>query len=109
MQLLKQNGYTTDQFITLLFFVYIYIYIAVFVGNDTLYILFGADSNHQIVNDVHILNVTSMRWLDATANSTVDTGSGGQDSKANQDSSPSLSPGQIAGIVIGVVAGVSNG
>ncbi|CAO3597604.1 unnamed protein product [Absidia cylindrospora] len=78
---------------------------AVLVGNDTLYILFGADANHQIINDVAILNVTSMRWLNATSNSTVFNAA--DESSSTSGSSPTLSPGQIAGIVIGVVAGVS--
>ncbi|ORZ13687.1 hypothetical protein BCR42DRAFT_493069 [Absidia repens] len=78
---------------------------AVLIGNDTLYILFGADATHQLVNDVAILNVTSMRWLNATANSTVFNAA--DENSSASGSPPTLSPGQIAGIVIGVVAGVS--
>ncbi|KAI8078852.1 uncharacterized protein BX664DRAFT_362401 [Halteromyces radiatus] len=78
---------------------------AVMVGQDTLYIMMGADITHQLKNDVYILNVTSMQWFNADSNSTWLT-AGNNENNANQSSS-SLSPGAIAGAVIGGVAGLS--
>lgn len=81
-------------------------HIAVMVGYDLLYILFGADLNHLLLNDVQILNVTSMVWLNISATNTTSSPilpSGGD---ASSSSSSSLSAGAIAGAVIGGVAGV---
>ncbi|SAM03502.1 hypothetical protein [Absidia glauca] len=78
----------------------------VMVGYDLLYILFGANPSHQLLNDVQILNVTSMVWLNTSATNSTSNPiqpNGGDAS----GSSSSLSAGAIAGAVIGGVAGLS--
>ncbi|KAI8340276.1 hypothetical protein BC941DRAFT_500812 [Chlamydoabsidia padenii] len=80
---------------------------AVMVGDDLLYILFGADFSHQLVNDVHILNVTSMIWLASNSNNTTTHNTTSPDLPSSTPSSPSLTAGAIAGISIGGVAGMA--
>ncbi|CAO3627104.1 unnamed protein product [Cunninghamella blakesleeana] len=76
---------------------------AVMVGADSLYIIGGADVSDNQQGDVHILNVTSMTWINGSYTNTVD-----QDAAASQNSgSTALSAGAIAGAVIGSVAGVA--
>jgi hypothetical protein len=76
------------------------------VGNDSLYIIGGIDGSGVTQKDVHILNVTSMTWLNGSATNTYDQTIDAASSSASSSSS-SLSGGAIAGIVIGTVAAVS--
>ncbi|CAO3627116.1 unnamed protein product [Cunninghamella blakesleeana] len=60
------------------------------INDNILYILFGANEAHVLQNSVHMLNLTSMSWIEAM----------------KVETSSSLSPGAIAGISIGsIVAG----
>ncbi|KAI8078851.1 uncharacterized protein BX664DRAFT_389218 [Halteromyces radiatus] len=81
---------------------------AVMVGNDMLYIIGGIDITNTVQNDVHILNVTSMTWLNGSYTNTYDqTNSGSSSNSNNGTGSSSLSEGAIAGTVIGCVAAVA--
>ncbi|KAI8078850.1 uncharacterized protein BX664DRAFT_369267 [Halteromyces radiatus] len=83
---------------------------AVMVGNELLYIIGGIDITNTVQNDVHILNVTSLTWLNGSYTNTYDqTNSGSSSSDNNGTGSSSLSEGAIAGIVIGCVAAVTLG
>ncbi|CAO3627108.1 unnamed protein product [Cunninghamella blakesleeana] len=70
---------------------------AIIIDNDTLYILFGADASHHLHNDVHILNLTSLKWFDHDMNKTTDH------FNSNSTTTHSLSTGAIVGISIGSV------
>ncbi|KAI8061176.1 hypothetical protein BC940DRAFT_337013 [Gongronella butleri] len=73
--------------------------------NDTIYFMFGANKNHELVNTVSILNVTSLLWLDANVSNSVYNGIGPPPPPSSPSSTGSyLSAGSIAGIVVGVVA-----
>ncbi|CAO3587141.1 unnamed protein product [Absidia cylindrospora] len=84
---------------------------AVLVGSEMLYIIGGVDAAGVTQSDVHILNVTSMTWLNGSYTNTYDQM---KDTEANRNGSDgsqgteskSLGGGAIAGIVIGCVAGV---
>ncbi|SAM03501.1 hypothetical protein [Absidia glauca] len=78
----------------------------VMVGNDSLYIIGGIDGSGVTQKDVHILNITSMTWLNGSATNTYDQTIDAASSSASSSSS-SLSGGAIAGIVIGTVAAVA--
>ncbi|KAI8078848.1 uncharacterized protein BX664DRAFT_389216 [Halteromyces radiatus] len=92
---------------------------AVMVGNDLLYIIGGIDATNTVQNDVHILNVTSMTWLNGPYTNTYDQMNGVSSSSDNNNNnnnnnnngsgSSSLSGGAIAGIVIGCVAALALG
>ncbi|KAI8078847.1 uncharacterized protein BX664DRAFT_318186 [Halteromyces radiatus] len=86
---------------------------AVMVGNDLLYIIGGIDITNTVQNDVHILNVTSMTWLNGSYTNTYDqmnsASSSNNNNNNNGSGSSSLSGGAIAGIVIGCVAAVALG
>ncbi|KAI8078846.1 uncharacterized protein BX664DRAFT_318185 [Halteromyces radiatus] len=86
---------------------------AVMVGNDLLYIIGGIDITNTVQNDVHILNVTSMTWLNGSYTNTYDQTNSASSSNNNNNNngsgSSSLSGGAIAGIVIGCVAAVALG
>ncbi|ORZ12398.1 hypothetical protein BCR42DRAFT_394829 [Absidia repens] len=81
---------------------------AVLIGSEMLYIIGGIDAAGVTQSDVHILNVTSMTWLNGSYTNTYDqmkdTESNGGGSDGSQGES--LGGGAIAGIVIGCVAGV---
>ncbi|KAI8078849.1 uncharacterized protein BX664DRAFT_40139 [Halteromyces radiatus] len=87
----------------------------VMVGNDLLYIIGGIDITNTVQNDVHILNVTSMTWLNGSYTNTYDQMNGissSSDDNSNNNNgngSSSLSGGAIAGIVIGCVAALALG
>ncbi|KAI8078845.1 uncharacterized protein BX664DRAFT_342851 [Halteromyces radiatus] len=83
---------------------------AIMVGNDMLYIIGGIDITNTVQNDVHILNVTSMTWLNGSYTNTYDQMNSASSSNNNNGTgSSSLSGGAIAGIVIGCVAAVALG
>ncbi|ORX45690.1 hypothetical protein DM01DRAFT_1169815 [Hesseltinella vesiculosa] len=73
---------------------------------DVLYIMFGADGSRSLQNNVVMLNITSMMWLGADANSTYSAQAANGNGTSSDTSSTGLSGGKIAGVVVGVVAGV---
>lgn len=81
------------------------------VGNSSLFVMFGNDSDGNAHDDFHILDVSNWAWQASFSltqasnisqpNNSTDFGSGSSDSKA-------LSGGAIAGIVIGCLAAASD-
>ncbi|ORZ13688.1 hypothetical protein BCR42DRAFT_418867 [Absidia repens] len=79
---------------------------SVMVGNDMLYIIGGIDSTGTTQNDVNILNVTSMTWLEGSYTNTYDQQLADAANNGGLNGG-SLSGGAIAGIVIGCVAALA--
>ncbi|CAO3597603.1 unnamed protein product [Absidia cylindrospora] len=80
---------------------------SVMVGNDMLYIIGGMDSSGTAQNDVNILNVTSMTWLEGSFTNTYDQQLADASNNGGSTNGGSLSGGAIAGIVIGCVAALA--
>ncbi|CAO3627146.1 unnamed protein product [Cunninghamella echinulata] len=78
----------------------VYGHAAVLVGNDLLYIIGGADQEHQLRNDIQILNLTSLTWLDSNTNTTSNP-------PLSMNTSLPLSTGAIIGISIGSIVAAS--
>ncbi|KAI8099645.1 uncharacterized protein BX664DRAFT_355046 [Halteromyces radiatus] len=72
---------------------------AIAYGKDSVFVMFGANSNGNMLNDAYVLNTTTFTWTNIP---TANNGTTSNDSSTG--SSSVLGGGAIAGIVIGSIA-----
>ncbi|KAI7858839.1 hypothetical protein BDC45DRAFT_284724 [Circinella umbellata] len=75
---------------------------ALFVGNNTLVIMFGANTAGEASNDIYLLDVETYTWVDHISGS--NPGKNGHNNNDDEENA-SLSAGVIAGAVVSSVVG----
>ncbi|KAI8341706.1 hypothetical protein BC941DRAFT_172413 [Chlamydoabsidia padenii] len=73
---------------------------AVLYGNDSLFVMFGANANGNVMSDSYVLNTTTFAWTAIPSFNTTGTPS----STSTESSNPGISTGVIVGIVVGAIA-----
>lgn len=76
--------------------------LAVSYGNDSLFVMFGVNSNGNVVNDAYVLNTTTFTWT------AIPSTNGTTGSDSTQTGASGIGTGAIVGIVIGALAVVSS-
>ncbi|CAO3599985.1 unnamed protein product [Absidia cylindrospora] len=71
---------------------------AIAYGNDALFIMFGANSNGNMLNDAYVLNITTYEWT------AIPVSNGNGTSNETDSSGSGIGTGVIVGIVIGAIA-----